>query len=372
MKSFIFKLLIAAACLAQNTGVMAMQPQAVGARRENVDQFMLRVTQTFMGLLGMAVDSNPPFPDDEYIKNFIIAHLDLPEIDFNSRTCIQEQFIPKLNLFTDESRNRILNGEEPTKNQALQDALLSNDLVKAELLLKEGANINQKIAGEIPLIMCSMGGVLQGIVTIDTIKFMIKHGAILDLAQNESSIFTTVCLIPNFDLVKLLIQHGARINAQDPEKKTALISLCECNGNPQMVQLLLENGADITIRDITNKNALDYALRNNNYAIKAVLRSYMLLNAVKENQLTIAKTLLLVEINPNVQDIKGNTPLHYAVKNGNKVMILLLLSNGASISACISNKEGELPMHLAVGTAMLPFLLKAAHGVGMPGYGLPQ
>jgi ankyrin repeat protein len=60
------------------------------------------------------------------------------------------------------------------------------------------------------------------------------------------------------ELIQLLIDAGANLNAIDNYGKTALIYTCE-SGTIQCLKFLLEKGADIDIKDYEGITALDYS-----------------------------------------------------------------------------------------------------------------
>ena len=63
--------------------------------------------------------------------------------------------------------------------------------------------------------------------------------------------------------------------------------------------------------------------------------------AVKNNSIKLVKYFLNKNSNPNELNKDGQTPLHLALKEGNKDIIDLLIKNGADIS--IKDNEGKKP-----------------------------
>ncbi|KAN0136414.1 ankyrin repeat domain protein, partial [Lactarius tabidus] len=51
------------------------------------------------------------------------------------------------------------------------------------------------------------------------------------------------------DTVRLLIEHGASVNAYDKNHQTPLHRVSSCSPNTDSLRLLLENGADVDVED---------------------------------------------------------------------------------------------------------------------------
>ena len=60
------------------------------------------------------------------------------------------------------------------------------------------------------------------------------------------------------DTVRLLIEHGADVAAQDKTRSTAL-HLAALSGGSETVRLLLDHGADVSIRDESHQTPLHLA-----------------------------------------------------------------------------------------------------------------
>jgi hypothetical protein len=69
-------------------------------------------------------------------------------------------------------------------------------------------------------------------------------------------------------------------------------------------------------------------------------------HCAKNGLTTSVKRLLSIRnINVNVKDVKGSTPLHYAVMNGQVEIARLLLQNGAEVN--VKSNGGTTPLHWA-------------------------
>ena len=93
-------------------------------------------------------------------------------------------------------------------------------------------------------------------------------------------------------------------------------------GNMNIVKFLIENGAKIESRDKFGKTILHYAIH---YA-----------------DFEMVKFLLEWNANINAKSNLGQTPLHYASGNGNVAMVKLLIEKGALIDE--KNNHGDTPL----------------------------
>jgi ankyrin repeat protein len=77
----------------------------------------------------------------------------------------------------------------------------------------------------------------------------------------------------NRDAVRLLIEHGAEVNARQEGGWTALHAASQ-NGDVEMARLLIAGGADVQLRAANQQNALDLALTKGHQAVVEVLEAY--------------------------------------------------------------------------------------------------
>ena len=88
-----------------------------------------------------------------------------------------------------------------------------------------------------------------------------------------------------------------------------------------MVSLLLQHGAKVNARDSEGGVALH--------------------TAAALGKTRIARKLILAGGDVNVRDVRGNTPLHVSAGSGHLGVVRLLLDNGPDLHA--ANKEGLTP-----------------------------
>ncbi len=115
--------------------------------------------------------------------------------------------------------------------------------------------------------------------------------------------------VNNFQMVKLLVEHGANVNHTTKTNSTPLRSACY-NGNIDIARYLIRNGADIHIAKENN---------DTNLAV-----------SVYRKHLPMA-TYLVDELgcDVNVCDNDGRPPLYDAVNGGSLELVEFLLDHGA-------------------------------------------
>lgn len=134
----------------------------------------------------------------------------------------------------------------------------------------------------------------------------------------------------HFDLVKLLINYGADIEAQLPSGRTPLHVACNCL-NKKIVDLLISSGADLHHK--ARGCSLLYAVCRADSSIYNCL-----------NQAPICHLLIKKGANVNEKS-NGYTPLHLACQKGESILISDILKAGGDTNALSLN--GKTPLHLA-------------------------
>jgi ankyrin repeat protein len=75
------------------------------------------------------------------------------------------------------------------------------------------------------------------------------------------------------DAVRVLLEHGADVNARQEGGWTALHAASQ-NGDVEIVRLLIAGGADVQMRAANQQNALDLALTKGHPAVVEVLEAF--------------------------------------------------------------------------------------------------
>ena len=154
-------------------------------------------------------------------------------------------------------------------------------------------------------------------------------------------------------LAKILISHGADLEAPSEDRGARAIHLAANFGDLEMLNLLLDGGADIEAKDQTGQTPLLIAAATNNLKVVKVLLDR---GADKEAR----------------ESGKGQTPLMRACRLGFLEIAVTLVANGADINAVDS--AGRSPLKLAAtsnsyvtvgGGALIEYLVKNGADLNM-------
>ena len=201
---------------------------------------------------------------------------------------------------------------------------------------------------------------------------------------DDITLLHSACVSDNFKLVKLIIESTKKrlnlisenslsqeekinnenifkdfINAKTETEHLTALHYASFRGNIKIIKILIQNFANVQALTYNGLNMLHKGAQGNSpnsiiyfnkkYNIDIGSTNNDNLNAMHfaaisgmDNSIIY---LLNMGLNPNLQDINGNTPLHYAVKYGQNRIIKKLLHNGADKN--ILNKNKVSPAMLA-------------------------
>lgn len=122
-----------------------------------------------------------------------------------------------------------------------------------EMLIAKGADVNAYIDDK------SLSTPLKEAQTVSTAHILRKHGAKLTKNENERLYMDLNFLIsrsePPFDEIVLNLAKGTNVNTKDGE--ASLLHVAAINGNIEVVKLLIKHGADVNAKDEDGFTALD-------------------------------------------------------------------------------------------------------------------
>ena len=193
------------------------------------------------------------------------------------------------------------------------------------------------------------------------------NGFFPSLKNNNMPYLIYACLKKNLNLVKVLIQHGADVNATHQYNNynlTALQWLIKPKNDLNQMNIFLEllkHGADVNkVENQFKFTSLHIAAKEgNSKAIKHLLNYHANINPIDIFGITplhyaihsgeISCVNLLLEAGCDVNLRNGNTvpsPLHFAAVNENAEIVSQLIEHGAKLN--IQDIEGQTPLQNAV------------------------
>jgi ankyrin repeat protein len=192
------------------------------------------------------------------------------------------------------------------------------DPAKTRLLIAAGADVNARSkVGRTPLIVAAAHPGSAEVVTLLLAKGADSKAADVDnfTALNEAA------RVNDLETLQLLLTKPHDINAGNRLGFTALM-LAAGQGNLNAVKMLLDKGADVNAA-----HASDIQVRNGKIAIS---RMTALMTAALSSP-EVTRTLLKAGANVNAQDVRGMTPLMFAVASDtpNVEIVRMLLEAGA-------------------------------------------
>lgn len=210
--------------------------------------------------------------------------------------------------------------------------LCTGDFNKVRVLLDHGADVNKTSRlGRTPLLVAA--GTYG---TLQTVKLLLEKGASVNVVDNAGfTPLNAAANLDNADVAKLLIEKGADLNAKTSigQAGTALMGAAH-NGNLDLARILLAHNADLNAISADS----DGNVKNGPVAFGKWTALHF---AVARGNEEVAKLLLDAGVQVNPRDVRGMTPLMFAVSTDrpNVNVVKMLLAKGADPS--IRSEIGE-------------------------------
>jgi ankyrin repeat protein len=203
---------------------------------------------------------------------------------------------------------------------------------KARLLVDAGADVDAiSQLGRTPLIVASSA---HG--TASVVELLLAKGAAVNVADAVGvTPLIAAAAVDNGDAARLLMAKGADVNARARigQGATALLGAAN-NGNAPLIRLLLDRKADVkAISDDRTGN-----VKNGPIAFGLVTALHM---AVSSGEADAVRLLLTTGPALDAQDVRGMTPLVWAVATDrpDPQIVKMLIAKGAAAS--VKTKDGE-------------------------------
>src|SRR5579863_6684268 len=255
-------------------------------------------------------------------------------------------------------------------SEKFYSVIRENNLTQLKALLdsKGSANVADD-RGITPLMYAAEIG------SLDAMRLLIDHGTDVN-AQNAFGSTALMWSVSDAAKVRLLLDHGAQVNTVARSGRTALIVAAFTNPSAEVVKLLLARGAIVGVMDVRHVTPLNAATFGNDTAtVRLLLEAGAdintpdtfigltpLMNAAGNRNVEAVKLLLakgagvnavsktegLSKIQTGTVEFGGWTPLLMAAAFGPPEAVNILLDAGAKIDA--QDYRGFTPLMLAVGT----------------------
>jgi ankyrin repeat protein len=201
---------------------------------------------------------------------------------------------------------------------------------------------------------------------VDIVKLLIEKGARIDITDKyDKSIIIIAINYSYFEILKTLLEENKKnigvsiIDLKDRNSKIPLHYAIDIQSF-ETVQLLLEHGSNPNVQDKDGYNSLHLAVKSRSLKMcELILKHITNVNArcsTGETVLHIACNLQLVDIvrllvehgvSLNVSDYSHEiTALHYSVLLNNKKLIALILKNNADPN--VQDIYGNTPLHYCI------------------------
>jgi ankyrin repeat protein len=244
-------------------------------------------------------------------------------------------------------------------------------------LVERGADLDvQDSDGDTPIQLASLSG------HHEAVRFLLGRGANPSIGDNEwRTPLHSAAEEGSIELVKVLVERGEDLDVQDSDGDTP-IHLASLSNHYETVRFLLGKGANPNLGDKEGRTPLHSVAAEGHIQLLKLLIHWgvdieatesdgqFLLHATASWNLYEATKLLPekdVNVNVNVLDCDGWTPLFYAAFSGHLDIVKLLLNLGADET--IYDTDGETALDTAISNEHLDiakYLLKVSLAKELP------
>lgn len=228
------------------------------------------------------------------------------------------------------------------QRKRLLDVVAKGDLAEVVDAIDSGADLSVKNSlGQSSVYVAAANG-FHLVLTL-----LLEGGAnVNEVAQDGFSPMHVACENNHDRVVKILLKYGARMDVVAHNGCTPL-HLAAKQGHSEVIAVLL-----------SSRVKCDFPVRNSN--------TTALLLACMAGHSTVVEQLLDAGADPQVEDLNGNTPLHFTSRDGNYRATYLLLTAGADPDMPNDLNETAFDMAEKQGHSHVQYLLDT-NGIGVHG-----
>ena len=233
------------------------------------------------------------------------------------------------------------------KTSSIHTHVRDGDLAGVRAYLDAGVDINARDEnGSTPLHWAALEG------HKDIVELLINRGAEVN-ATSEIGGWTPLHMAASknhIQVVSFLIKKGADEDAKAIIGGWTPLHWAALEGHKDIVELLIKLGANINSKDNMGNTPLDLAIQYERLDIAEYLSTYSAntgtIHVVARNGYFAGVQAYLDNgVDINARDENGSTPLHLAALQGHKDIVELLINRGAQVNA--NDNSGSTPLDRA-------------------------
>ena len=202
-----------------------------------------------------------------------------------------------------------------------------------------------------------------GFGNVATVKLLIEHGADVN-AGNKRKSTPLLWSLHDEAKVRLLLDRGARLDARTVDGRTAVYQAASMGNAVAVLKLLLDKGGDPNVKTINGMTPLMAAARNSLDAEALLIERKAQVNAVNAAGATAlmfaaqtgrpagVRMLLEKGADPNLRTKKNETALAEAATAGNEECVNMLIEHHAEVN--VQDIRGYSPVLYAAGSDAMP------------------
>jgi ankyrin repeat protein/beta-lactamase regulating signal transducer with metallopeptidase domain len=230
----------------------------------------------------------------------------------------------------------------------------------AEYLIAEGADLNARDNLGTPPLLWAL--------ELPMVRLLVAHGADIEAAQADGRTRLHVaCIHGQRDILEFLLAKGGDIEREDKNNTPPWV-YAVAYGHVNMVEFLIDRGVDLSKTGPDGQTLVDVAKQGKHTEVVNLLRQHGIkesfFGTARAGSIDDAKKLISAGEDVNKRNSLGQTALHYAARRGGEThrqVAEVLIDAGADIHA--KDQQGKTPLVLAQEanrTAMVELLRR--HG----------